>query len=215
MTTICYTDNTSQVNGAAADSVVSGNLVSTHLRESDATTNYSTSSELIGKYSTSGDYKTSIIRVDLSALVGATINSATFYSWTVNRSAPTSMDYHRILVANAQGTATWNTTDGSTAWTTAGCLSDGNDRAASPFASQTSWNFGAYNSVSFTSEIAAIAAGTSNYGWLYVAVGTDGQFISDNSESGTDSQRPELLIDYTVASGPSIPILTHHIRQQS
>lgn len=213
MATVCYTDNTSQQNGSAADAVTSGVLIGTTLEEADSTTNFSSNSRWKTRdHSSDGGNKTILVYADLSPLAGATINSATLYGYTALIFFPDNLYIHRLLVANTQSQATWDNRQTSTAWNTGGALGDGTDRNGTAAVDASSFTSGAYQSYDLTSEVSAFAGGTTNYGWMIeIQRASDGSVCEFDSELGTDGQRPELLIDYTPASGgATLPLLIQY-----
>ena len=149
------------------------------------------------------------------AVSAATMNLYLSTAWDTD---PKTNDANRVLVSWDEA-ATWNTTDGSTSWNTAGCLGSGTDRAsASSGSTSTDQTTGAYKALfgstaQFRTDIENFASGVfSNYGWVLTrtdAVDTSGQIF--NTELRTDGQRPYLSVTYTETGGSSQWVTLQHL----
>jgi hypothetical protein len=142
-----------------------------------------------------------------------TVSSATLYLWLLTDNPnfwDTTMKVRRILPARdwVETQATWNIWKTSNNWTTAGCLSDGNDRVATPSSSMASYAIGgtgAYYAITgLAADVEGFINGTfTNNGWLLSTDdGGSGQSHKTfASTSGTDGQRPYLEVVYTAGGG--------------
>lgn len=123
----------------------------------------------------------------------------------------------RMLRDAVVGQAFWTDYATSTAWTTAGAQSDGNDRVATPIG--TSENVplttGVYydyiqDSADFRAYIEDIVDGVyPNYGFIVERSdgSADSTYRGVTQTGGTDGQRPYLEVTYTTGSSPLLKIL--------
>ena len=172
------------------------------LRSGDASTNYGTWEF---HYATNtNDHALSLFT--LTALAGATINSATLtlcvlsgLSW----SSPVAATWHRILSGNSGWSETgsnWNYRTGTTAWAgSAGCATSGTDYSSTALASLSldgdNWGSGAHNISFDTTEFAAMVA--ANYGLVFFSDSASEETTVATSDHATTSYRPKLVVDYT------------------
>ena len=219
MTIQALTDNTTRQNGSAPDETFAANAEMTQLRELTATTNYGTQDYAEATKWSSGNHTHAIVKIDLSNVpANATINSATLYLKSRFTGGTQTIDIRAILRNWVETQATWNIYSTGNSWTTAGCLSDGNDRKSTVLANTSVTGDETYHSWDVTSHVQSIVNGNdSNYGFHLERNGTGNEssvFSQWYTDNATDGSRPEMIIDYTESSGPSIPVVMHHRRMQ-
>jgi hypothetical protein len=165
-----------------------------------------------------GDYTHSLIKFsglsNLPSGITVSASAINLYCYTREGSGTRTATAKRLLRnwiegslwdANRSGdspySCCWNEYGSGNAWTTAGGLSDGNDRASDVSGTMTMDGTGAYKSVTGTqlnTDIANMRNGTyNNYGWHLER--TDGTSYADffRSSEGTDGYRPYLSVTYT------------------
>lgn len=184
----------------------------TQLKANAATTNYGSSGSMdVNKYGV-GDHANALVKfTGLSSITGpVTVSSATlylYYTGPTSGSDTHTIDVHRVLRAWVEAQATWNVYSTGNSWTTAGGLSDGNDRVATVSASfaligNTSPSYVAFTGAQLATDIENIINGVNtNNGFLVERsdAGDDTNFRVFASSEGSDGQRPYLDITYTVA----------------
>ena len=209
MTTDVITENTT-VQNATADSQYTG-LADTMMVESEPTNNFNSGYRSDGIEVTkfgSGDHNHTIIRGDgLSNISSsATVSAATLYIYQSGNNSSYSIDLRRMLQAWTDSGATWNRYDGTSDWNTGGALGAGTDRTSTP---ESTTSVGTTNSIYYgldcTSLVQDIIDGTiaSDEGFHLErnSAGNDSTFKLFTSSSGTDGQRPELVVVYTTGGG--------------
>jgi hypothetical protein len=128
---------------------------------------------------------------------GAVISNATLTVGTSDLGTVPVLVF-RMLVDWSETTTTWNTLGGG--------IDDGtNGTEAVFFTTLDSGQDEQTDSLNVTAQVQEWANGGANYGWAFVATGTDGWRMY-TSEGGT--MRPRLLVQYGVNSNPC-EILTH------
>lgn len=209
------------------------------IKENAATNNYGGSSIIeLTKYEAS-DHTNSLIKMTDAGLSnipgGSTITSVSLLIYlTISNGGNDVHSIKRVLVDWEEGTqdganrqndtpdsCCWNEYGSGNSWTTAGCLSDGNDRSATVSATMTEGEFpptGQYYEFADAQMVADFQNWLdliwSNYG--YVIERTDGEndyhYKVYASSEGTDGQRPYLEIDYTEGGGGgiSMAVIMHH-----
>jgi len=209
MPTDVITENTT-VQNATADNQYTG-LADTMLVQSEPTNNFNSGYRSDGIEVTkfgAGDHNHTIIRGDgLSNIPsGATVSSATLYVYQTANNASYSVDLRRMLQAWTDSGATWNTYDGTTSWNTGGAEGAGTDRINTP---ESTTSIGTTNSIYYGLDcpdlVQDIIDGTisSDEGFHLErnSGGDDSTFKLFTSSSGTDGQRPELVVVYTIGGG--------------
>lgn len=154
-----------------------------------------------------GDFNHSLIRFPALGNLGSkAISAATLYLYVqATDGADYTINVHRMLRPWVESTATWNTYDGSNNWTTAGALSDGNDRSgtisAAWLSSGTNLNsFVAISGAQFLADVQAMAAGTfPNYGWgTYPGSDAPGAAYRQYSSSDHSTPAQRLYLELTI-----------------
>lgn len=209
------------------------------IKETATTNNYGGSTTMEVTKWDAGDHTHSLIKFSgLSNIPGtATVNSAEINLYLVDVSDNSlTGDWRRILRDWEEGTQAgadrqndtpdsccWNEYGSGNSWTTAGCLSDGNDRSATI---SDNGALGGSAGSYYTFADAQIDADTEdfidgtygNYGWHLSRNGTGNEssyYHSYATDDGTDGQRPYIEVDYTDAGGGTpIPVFMHHYKQQ-
>lgn len=204
--TVTITDNTTGSPTGTAG------VNSTMVREGSATTNYGSNSSFeVTKWDVA-DHTHSLVKFDLSSVTGpVTVTSVTVGIYLNTDGGGThNVDMRRVLRNWVENQATWNIYATASSWTTAGALSDGNDRVGT--ASGQIASIGAtiqYYTVSQTSgglvdDVQGWINGTfSNYGWHLSrnGAGNDNTYKTFTSDDGTNGQRPYLTVVYTPGLG--------------
>jgi hypothetical protein len=159
-----------------------------------------------------------IIRFDVSALVGKTINSATLRLWCPSESATTdrAVAIHRGLTdfyeGSKDGTApsagenasTWNykNNNGSVAWAGGAGGVAGTEWETTATDTQTITNPNAFYTYTVTADVVAWAGGATNYGWWLIGDNVTNSRKRFSSSDETDpSLRPLLTVEYTEPGG--------------
>ncbi len=156
----------------------------------------------------------SIVMWDLSSLVGATINSAVLtFNVQGGMTFGRFVDLYMLDTYTPTNAATWLTRDGTNGWDTAGGDFGG---ATIDELEIDVTNDGDGEDCIFDvlTEVAAIAAGGNNYGWIALfrdnVANSDGKW--DPRSDATEADRPRLLIDYdppaTSIAPTTIPLTT-------
>jgi Disaggregatase related repeat len=186
----------------------------TRLQQDIPTSNFSSSTALdVDKFGAGGHANTLIKFTGLSNITGpVTVTSATIrlrLNGSDGGGASYTIGVRRLLRDWQNAQATWNVYSTGNSWTTAGGLSNGNDRSATLSASQSVPGNGTGSYYSFTgsqlaTDVQNIINGTaSNFGWILERedAGDDSLYRVFNSSESSDGQRPELNITYTVGGG--------------
>lgn len=150
-----------------------------------------------------------IINLYVEASSGAGSHTITFKRALRNWTEGTS--------CSASGVCNFNQWATSSNWTTAGGLSDGNDRSATVSDTMTGVTttfqyYSANDSAQIIADVEDFADGTlTNYGWHSerTDAADDSTYRFFTSSEGTDGQRPYIAVTYTTG-GVTIPILAHH-----
>lgn len=203
MTTVVIGDNTGDDFSGTDDLQV---------HEGSATTNFGSSTTIeIGKYG-AGDHRHSLISfTGISSLPSSlTVTSAIISLYlTSQKNAATDVTAKRVLRDWVEAEATWTIWKTANNWTTAGGLSDGNDRSATVSDTASIANtIGLYYDFNDAAQIRAdvedFADGTlTNYGWHFerTDAANDSTWRVFASSEGTDGQRPYLTVIYTATGG--------------
>lgn len=197
MPVIVITDNTTGGTHAGSDDVF--------ISESTPTANKDTDNTEVHAY-TSGSRSNTLLRFTLPAvLTGATINSATLSLYVADKTLSYQVDVHRCLRAWVEGSATWNTYDGTNNWATGGATGSGDMNASATAGVTVSASVNFYQDFDgLAADVQAWADGTPNNGWLlkrnnYTAY--DFHYVVFRRSEGTDGGRPILTVDYTPGGG--------------
>lgn len=182
----------------------------TKLSQTNATTNFGTSSSMeITKWA-AGNHTHSIIKfTGLSNIPNtATVTSVTFGLWLNAGTADTThtIDIRRNLRAWVETEATWDVYSTGNSWSTAGGLSDGNDRTGTASGQITlDATTGQYYTVTQTSgglvdDVQGwISGSVTNNGWHLERNGTgeDSTSKTVRTREGTNGNKPYLSVTYT------------------
>lgn len=209
MTTQIVSENTTAQN---ATGTLSSGTEATWIDDQATDTNHDGEGDSGLKVSYSGgtiNYASLIGFTIPSAPPGESLVSATLYLYqTYNGGNAGTINCHALLVDFNEAQATWNDRVTSTAWTTAGARSDGNDRVAATTDTEAvpggfNSGTGAYVSFDVTDDIGTYTE------WLFEADTAAGQIdLTYSADDGTDGQRPELVLEYTAAaSGGALPLI--------
>ena len=148
-----------------------------------------------------------------------TVSSSTLNLYLGSASGSTSQTHtlRPILVNWVELQSTWNIYSTGNNWTTAGCLSDGNDRngtvsdTITGVTNTTGTYYTSGDSAQMQADTEDMIDGTiSNYGWHVerTDAANDGDTRDYVSSEGTDGQRPYAAITYTTGAGGTIlPLL--------
>lgn len=138
-----------------------------------------------------------------------TVNSATIYIYAHGTTTPGPTIHGRpLLVPFVQNEATWNIRSTGNNWTTAGAMSDGNDRRAVVSFTDTAADglSGAYASFTanqLASDIEDQIDGTlNNYGFV---LEENGDSRNLQHQDYGDGERPYVSVDYTAGAGGVVP----------
>lgn len=188
------------------------------MSESDPTANNDGGLEFeTSKFAVSSHGHTLIRFAGLSNITGpVTVTSVTFglYLSNSDAGATQTIDIRRVLRSWNTTQATWNVYTTGNSWTTAGALSDGNDRTGTASGQLTSvQTSGQWYSVTQTTTGGLI---DDVQGWINGTVTNNGWHLSRNgagddstyriwvSSDGTNGERPYLSVTYTVDGGSPI-----------
>lgn len=136
---------------------------------------------------------------------GNTVSAATLFVWLDGESTSFvtgTIELRRVLRNWSESQATWNVYTTGNSWTTAGCLSNANDRIGTASTSITGLDSGTgqyYGITGLAADVQAFVDGTaSNYGWVLECT-TSGVWKNFISNSGADGNRPYLQVVYAPA----------------
>jgi hypothetical protein len=203
------TTNTT-VQNATADNQYTG-VDDGQIAQSAATSNGGTFGTFeINKYDP-GDHKHALIRFDGLSNVPSTaiVSTATLYLYQDGNSGSThSISVRRMLQAWTEAGFTWNTYDGTNTWNTGGALGAGTDRVSTEETSASIDGVSGYKAFVVTSLVQDIVDGTiaSDEGFHLerTDAGEDNAWKLFTSAEGTDGQRPELVVEYTIGPAQSV-----------
>lgn len=209
------TENTT-VQNATADNQYTG-LQDTHLRQSDPTiaqgSNFNSNILEITKYGINDENRTLIRATGLSNIPSnAVVSSATLYLFQTGEDIEGyDVSLRRVLQPWVEADATWNQYDSTLTspagdWNTAGASGDGTDRestdSSTTFVGRTLL---VYHPIDCTNIVQDIIDGTisTDEGFLLFRTsgGNNNSFKVFQSSQGTDSRRPELVVEYTIGGG--------------
>ncbi|GAB1472091.1 hypothetical protein MASR2M66_29690 [Chloroflexota bacterium] len=190
----------------------------TNIVSTSATTNYGTSADMgVGENNDSTNkYSRSLIKFDLSSLpANATITTATLSLWTSSdlSSNDRTIQVYRLKVPFVEGQATWNRSVTGTNWQVVGA-SGANDRESSAIGSTLILNNEPLNTekqiVLDTAKIQEFVNGSfTNNGFILVAdTEVNDRFNYKTSDTATATQRPKLVIQYTIGGSTPTPVST-------
>ncbi len=194
---------TSQPDGALG--------LDTYLLSASAATNYGTDVGLgVGENNNTTDWVArALIKFDVSSIpANAVITSATLSLWTSGDYSDNdrTIRVYRLKTAFDESNATWNESAASVNWETAGA-SGANDRESADIGSTqilAGESLGIEKQIALTpSKIQEFVSGTfTNSGFIIIAdTELDDRFNYESSDSVTASNRPKLVIQYTLPQG--------------
>jgi PKD repeat protein len=186
--------------------------IDTYILSSSAASNYGAIVDMGVGEDNGGTNKTarSLIKFDLSSLpANATITSATLSLWTSQdlSSNTRTVRVYRLKQAFSETQATWNKATSTTSWQTVGA-SGANDRESTEVGSVQILDNVLLNTekqiVLTPAKIQEMRNGTfTNNGFIIVAdTETNDRFAYKTSDNTSATQRPKLVIQYTVPSTP-------------
>ncbi len=207
MPSYTFTENTTAQN--SSDTPTTGVTEDCGMAESDPTSNQNS----FGAFETSrfagSDHQNIILRFDTSSIPdGETITSATLYLYhSANNGEGHTIDVYDMLIAGWTETGnTWNTFEGSTSWTAAGCRGSGSDRSSSTVGSTAiSSTTGEYKSFSLSTSVVDVAGDTDLMMEMNPGDGESGDFAVWIDSEDTDGQRPEFVVVTALATTPFVP----------
>lgn len=206
MPTVTITDNTT---GSPTGTV---GVTNAQIREGSPTNNYGGTSNFEVTKWEAGDHTHAVVRFDLSSITGpVTVTSVTVGIYLNSDGGGThAVDLRRLLRNWVEGQLTWNIYATASNWTTAGALSDGNDRVGTAsgqiasIAATTQYYTVVQTSGGLVDDVQGWINGTfANYGWHLSRNGTGNDNTSKTftSDDGTNGQRPYLTVVYDVGLG--------------
>lgn len=213
MVTQVITHNTT-VQNATADEQFTG-ITDTWLGQTNPTTNWETDQYFYATKWEAGNHRHGLLRANLVNIpAGATISSATLYlrmSANIGAGSHT-FTVRALLPAVVYTEATWNIFSTGNNWTTAGALSNGNDRSTTTYGTMSGVDSTiAWRSVDITTLVQGWHNGTITNRGLHFER-TDGANDSTQrafeSSNGGDGIRPELVIVYTVGRAARAAAIT-------
>ena len=161
---------------------------------------YGTQTGLECKYTTLDRYNTLLKFSGLSNITGpVTVSAASIYLYGSNPLSNRTLYARRLLRNWSEDNATYNVYNTGSSWSTAGALSDGNDRVASATGSLTVGTTANYDSFDCAADVEdTINGDINNYGYIITRDTKDTLYsTSHTSSEGTDGQRPYLSVTYT------------------
>ena len=173
-------------------------------------TNYNNGYLEISKWAAGSDESDGVISFSGLSNISAssTVSSATLGIYRTEGSGTSQdFDFHRCLRNWAETQATWNDYATSTAWTSGGGRSDGNDRSATVSATLSAGTTNGYKTTSsaqLAADVEDFIDGTyTNYGWQGERNDGNGNNLYSRftDSEGTDGQRPYLSVTYAAAGG--------------
>lgn len=216
---VCTANATPADGGAlygAQDSTVSTGIEDTYLKSTFVTDNYGSDAnwDTLDGF---GEEQRALIKFDISSIpASSTITSAHLQCYQDSSGANTDpLHCYGVLRTWDGGTATWNTTDGSTSWGTAGAVNTTSDIDATSQDSNFNTSAPVWRAFDVTSWCQDVVDGVrTNHGLLLGYPNRDDSSGWSNfvSTEGADASRPELWVEYTAASG--VPLAAHHLKQQ-
>lgn len=141
-----------------------------------------------------------LLKFDISTIPAfSIINSATLTLQVTNPSAGTYQLYE-VLRAWTEAGVSFNSFNGITNWTTAGCNGIGTDRNNTVLVNTIPTTTGSHSLILNAAGIAVIQAWVNspgnNFGFIFRGTSTDG-YDFNTKEHGTVNTRPRLTIDYS------------------
>jgi hypothetical protein len=184
----------------------------TRMTEIDPAVNYASDTVIATSNFGGGDLQSAVIRFDgLSGITGpVTVSTASLDLWIDSINSTPSYEIHRLLSSFTEAGATWNTSDGSTAWNTGGARGSGTDHAATVTATVSGGTAAAYQNITSAQLITDVQnwinGVDSNLGWVLLPTASNGHAYVYVSSEGADGNRPRLNVTYAALDG-----VRHHV----
>jgi hypothetical protein len=175
---------------------------SVHMTSSDATTNqFGAGFVDVGEATGAVTIRRTLLQWDLSSLAGATISGVNFrfYDQGTDLTDNTrTMSCYRVLRAWGESTCTWNTTDGSTSWGTAGADNTTTDRESSSIGGLSMPNppVAGYKDITLTASLVQEwVSGVMVNNGILLRMATETNDLH-RFDSRSETNPPLLVIDY-------------------
>jgi hypothetical protein len=189
----------------------------TNLQQANPTTNYGAVGTFYVGQSASPGTSRELLKFDLThgtnpPTAGAsTISAGTVTLYCESSGATRTVVLYKCLRNWVEGSATWNTYDGTNNWTTAGAGSDGNDYSSTGLGSVVVSAATSYDLPLTADGVTAVQAWinnpSSNYGFLIKDTTESSVNRFTSIEGATAANRPKLTFIYTDSGGGSGYIL--------
>jgi len=190
--------------------------IDTFMNNIDSDTNYATSTIVVGA-APAGYTGRGLIKFDFTKGTNpipaySQILSATLYiTPSVDSSGNTRvMSVYRVLRAWTEAGATWNKYDGVNAWGTAGCANTTTDRESTAIGTATilaNQTIGVAVPITLTASKVQewLNGGLTNNGMLLqVATESSDQFRYQSSDTGSETTRPKIIINFIPHTFPKV-----------
>ena len=182
----------------------------TQIQQIDPTTNLGSLSGLDTSKYGAGDWRNSLIRFSGLSNIASTeiVSAATVSIYRTTGTGVPTVTLKRLLRVWVELQATWNIWSTSNNWTTAGGISNGNDRSATVTDTMTVTNSNGYKTsdgiAQLLSDVQDFIDGTLvNDGWHFERTDAenDATYTFWESSDGTDGKRPYLTVTHAAAGG--------------
>jgi hypothetical protein len=192
-----------------------------HIREEAPTTNSGSDQLDCGEYNAGSEKRRPLLGFDIMTqvpdLVGATITLAQFKIYDSGSDLTDNTRTVRLYRLERQWTengVTWNTTNGSTSWTTAGASNPGGDRDNSELGnfSQPNPPVAGYKTITLDTALVQgwVDGAHPDYGFMMISEGENNdmhRYVSREGAGGSAGQEPILELTYTPAPSGGNPMM--------
>lgn len=169
-----------------------------YINEEAKTTNYGNATTLLeGKLNTY--FMKALIQFNLSSLAGRTIDSATLRLYATAVNQDDIVDIYRLRRSWVEGEVTWNKSDISTNWGTAGAGNTATDYYSTSTFARYIDTVGQWYSWTVTSDVQAFAnTPSTNFGWILYGrlCGNNRVTFASNQDNSSPAHPPELVVTY-------------------